>query len=98
MEIKVYTRHSEKTNTRYYRRFKIVDELPKLNEKLIHGSSDSYYQVTAIYGIIPDCENDDKVWDYDYYEVILDYVEEERGKEVERIEVADTKYIAVRKE
>ena len=63
MTIKAYTSYNERTNTRGYWNFTIEDELPELGDDF-HGE-----EVRSVDEIEPDIQNNDDVFNYDYYRI-----------------------------
>ena len=91
-KIKVYTNYNENNGTHYYRHFTIVDKLPNVGELIVDNGVDKE-QVKSIREITPDYEQpNDKVWDYDYYEIETDKFS------FDMYDGEDSYYYAVKKE
>lgn len=62
--IKAYIDYDDETKTHYYKDFKIVERLPEVEEEFWNDE-----RVANIEEAELDCENDSKVYDYDFYVV-----------------------------
>lgn len=109
MKIRAYVDYNERSNTRYYRDFTIVDELDyEVNdlEKLIADKSLNYPihngSVFEISEVRLDCQQgNSEVYDFDYYVVrkvnIADYHNElEEYEDVDIDDYIDEEYVAVK--
>lgn len=65
MKIKAYTSVDDRSNTHYYRNFDLVSKLPDI------GDTDGDLVVSGISPVDLDCENDGRVWDYEFYAISL---------------------------
>ncbi len=68
-KIKVYVNYRDEDKTHFYEYFKIVEELPKIENNKKYND-----EVVEIKEIQPDVENNNDVFDYNYYEIkYIDY-------------------------
>lgn len=91
--MKVYINYSERTNTRYYQDFEIIDYLPQ---------EDEFTKIREV-RLDPDFQNP-KVYDYDYYEIEkFNHEEYEKDikylgeNEVNKNDYYDYEYLAIKK-
>lgn len=67
-KIKAYVSYTERTNTRHYKNFEIVNKLPEINENYNYRYGGE--KVTEINQVTLDCEQgSDEVYNYKFYEV-----------------------------
>lgn len=99
MKIKAYTSYSERTNTRYYRDFEIVDKLPGIGEVIYEYCGDRK-TVTEINEVMLDYEQgNDKVYDYKYYALTIKFEELSNDNVwIEDKDNEETLYVAIEKE
>lgn len=93
--IRAYTGYSERSNTHYYRDFKIVDSLPEVGEIIYGDDNNKYYgeceRVKSVDKIELDCEQGDEVvYNYDYYRTTTQF--EEYNEESGKYEITDSEY------
>lgn len=84
--IKAYIDYDDETKAHYYEDFKIVERLPEVEEKFWNDE-----RIANIEEVELDCENDSKVYDYDFYVVTY---ETKYDDEIEK----SKQYICIRKE
>lgn len=84
--IKAYVFYSDVTKTYYYEDFKIVERLPEVEKEFWNDE-----RVANIEEVELDCENDSKVYDYDFYVVTY---ETKYDDEIEK----SKQYICIKKE
>ena len=89
-KIKAYTGYNQRTDTRYYNYFEIVSKLPEIGE---NDYGFEGYKVVEINPVKLDVQqNDDDVYNYDFYEVVVE------EKDDDGIIDQDSVLIAIRKE
>ncbi len=89
--IRVCTGYSERKNIRYYREFVIIDKLPSLDDDSFGGHyryKDENFKILEIRSAYIDCEQSDEVYDYEYYEIVIQYTNDDGKIEKETFEVA----------
>lgn len=84
--IRAYIDYDNATKTHYYEDFEIVEKLPKIEKEFCDDE-----RVANIEEVELDCENDSKVYDYDFYVVTY---ETKYDDEVEESE----EYICIKEE
>lgn len=82
-KIRAYIDWNDATRTHYYRDFEIVENLPKINE-IYYEDESSVEKVKLIERVNLDCENSDDVYNYDYYEIIIDAYDKDYNEHDER--------------
>lgn len=93
--IRAYTGYSERSNTHYYRDFKIVDSLPEVGEIVYGDDNNKHYgeceRVKSVEEVQLDCEQgNDDVYNYDYYCATTQF--EEYNEEAGKNEIIDSAF------
>lgn len=97
MKIRAYTSYSERSNSRYYRDFEIVDKLPEIGD-VVYGDKDGATvdygereRVNNIFAVSLDCEQgNDDIYNYDFFGVDTQF--EEYDEESKAYSVTDERY------
>lgn len=84
-KIRAYADWDDRTKTHYYKDFEIVEELPKVDE-IYYEDSSSKEVVKSVESVRLDCENNDNVYNYDFYKIIVSCYDKDRD------EVEDNEY------
>lgn len=99
MKIKAYVSYDERTNTRSYREFDIVANLPTIGDFVSGGTwKGERHIVKDIIELEIDCEQGNfDVWDYEYYRIVLAFEELDENNNWVDSNDDDYEYIAIKR-